>query len=92
MVTNAEETLDKLGKDSCGFAVVFSDVVMPGMGGIKLAKELHQRLPHLPVVLASGYSDALALEGSGGFELVLKPYAVDQLGRTLNRILHHDSG
>ena len=89
---NAEEALDKLGTDGSGFAVVFSDVVMPGMGGIKLAKELRRRLPQLPVVLASGYSDVLAQEGSGGFELVRKPYAADQLGRTLNRVLHHHSG
>jgi hypothetical protein len=38
-------------------------------------------------VLASGYSDVLAQEGSGGFELLHKPYAADQLGRTLNRVM-----
>ena len=84
---NAEEALDKLGLDGAGFAVVFSEVVMPGMGGLALAKLLRERLPHLPVVLASGYSDVLAQEGSGGFELLHKPYAADQLGRTLNRVM-----
>lgn len=86
-VANAEEALDKLGTDGAGYDVVFSDVVMPGMGGLELAKELNRRLPHLPVVLASGYSEVLAQEGSGGFELVHKPYAADQLGRTLNRVI-----
>ncbi|WP_430912175.1 ATP-binding protein [Methylobacterium sp. sgz302541] len=86
---NAEEALARLGGDGAGFDVVFSDVVMPGMGGLRLAKELRRRLPHLPVVLASGYSDVLAQEGSSGFALLHKPYAADQFGRTLNRIIQH---
>ncbi|ACB82221.1 MULTISPECIES: PAS domain S-box protein [Methylobacteriaceae] len=84
---NAEEALDRLGPDGAGFHVVFSDVVMPGMGGLAMAKLLRGRLPGLPVVLASGYSDALAQGGGDGFELLHKPYAADQLGRTLNRVI-----
>jgi CheY-like chemotaxis protein len=84
---NAEDALAKLGPEGDGFDIVFSDVVMPGMGGLALAKELRRRLPDLPVVLASGYSDVLAREGHDGFELVHKPYAADQLGRTLNRVI-----
>ena len=84
---NAEEALDRLGPDGAGFHVVFSDVVMPGMGVLAMAKLLRGRLPGLPVVLASGYSDALAQGGGDGFELLHKPYAADQLGRTLNRVI-----
>jgi DNA-binding NtrC family response regulator len=65
---------------------VFSDVVMPGMGGIALAEELRRRLPRLPVVLASGYSHVLAENGEHGFELLHKPYSADQLSRVLRRI------
>ncbi|GJD52802.1 Sensor histidine kinase RcsC [Methylobacterium crusticola] len=82
---NAEDALDRLGPDGGGFEAVFSDVVMPGMGGIALAKELRQRLPGLPVVLASGYSHVLAQEGAHGFELLHKPYSAEQLGRILRR-------
>ncbi|MCG3102418.1 response regulator, partial [Enterobacter sp. DRP3] len=52
---NAEAALDRLGQDGGGFEVVFSDVVMPGMGGLALAQELARRLPDLPVLLTSGY-------------------------------------
>jgi DNA-binding NtrC family response regulator len=65
--------------------VVFSDVVMPGMNGIELAKEIARRRPDLPVVLASGYSHVLAAEGSHGFELLHKPYSVEQLSRVLRK-------
>ncbi|MBE7200944.1 MAG: response regulator, partial [Parafilimonas terrae] len=84
---NAEEALDRLGGDGCGFDLVFSDVVMPGMGGVELAKTLQRRLPQLPVVLASGYSHVLAQEGAHGFELLQKPYSAVQLGRILQQVL-----
>ena len=84
---NAEDALERLGADGAGFDVVFSDVVMPGMGGIALAKTLQRRLPDLPVLLASGYSHVLAQDGLHGFELLHKPYSADQLGRILGKVV-----
>jgi hypothetical protein len=46
---------------------VFSDVVMPGIGGLELAKRLKVAMPDLPVVMASGYSHVLDQEGTHGF-------------------------
>jgi PAS domain S-box-containing protein len=83
---NAEEALERLGYDGAGFDVVFSDVVMPGMGGIALARELGRRLPDMPVVLATGYSHVLAQEGATGFDLLQKPYSAEQLSRILRRV------
>ncbi|AWI90328.1 hybrid sensor histidine kinase/response regulator [Methylobacterium sp. DM1] len=83
---NAEEALEKLGADGSGFDVVFSDVMMPGMGGIELARVLQHRMPRLPVLLASGYSHVLAQDGADGFEVLHKPYSADQLGRILGRM------
>ena len=84
---NGEAALERLGAEPAAFDAVFSDVVMPGMGGIALAEALRRRLPHLPVVLASGYSHVLAQEGSHGFELLHKPYSADQLSRMLRRVI-----
>ena len=86
--STAEEALIKLDEAPGSFDVVFSDVVMPGMGGIELAKVLQKRLPYLPVVLASGYSHVLAAEGTHGFELLHKPYSADQLSRILRRAMN----
>ncbi|MBP1181646.1 ATP-binding protein [Methylobacterium sp. PvR107] len=88
---NAEAALELLGVDGDGFDAVFSDVVMPGMGGIALAEALRSRLPHLSVVLTSGYSHVLAEEGSHGFELLHKPYSAEQLLRVLRRICNRPS-
>ena len=79
---NADEALRILEEED-DFDLVFSDVVMPGMSGIELARELRHRKPELRVVLTSGYSHVLAQEGRHGFELLHKPYSVESLTRIL---------
>jgi PAS domain S-box-containing protein len=81
---SAEQALDMLD-EGAAFDVIFSDVVMPGMGGIELARRLRDRHPELPVVLTSGYSNVLAEEGRHGFELLHKPYAAEELSKVLWR-------
>ncbi|AHL35192.1 diguanylate cyclase [Pseudomonas brassicacearum] len=85
--TNAEEALEMVGPDARVFDAIFSDVVMPGISGIALAKELRRRRPDLPVVLTSGYSEELAHSGHEGFEFLSKPYSADQVSRVLNRTM-----
>ena len=58
---------------------------MPGMNGVELAKAIRERHPALPVVLTSGYSHVLAEQGSDGFELLHKPYSIEQLSRVLRK-------
>jgi two-component system NtrC family sensor kinase len=86
LVGNANHALEALTVDADRFDVVFSDVVMPGMTGIELAQEIRRHHPDLPVVLTSGYSHVLSEHGSYGFELLQKPYSVEQLARVLNRL------
>ncbi|MBB5716447.1 ATP-binding protein [Sphingomonas aerophila] len=69
------------------FQIVFSDVVMPGMSGVELAGKIRRLYPDLPVVLASGYSHILAEDSSHGFELLHKPYSIEQLSRMLSKTL-----
>jgi signal transduction histidine kinase/ActR/RegA family two-component response regulator len=83
---NAAEALDLLAERSGGFDVVFSDVVMPGMSGVEFGREVRRLYPALPVLLTSGYSHVLASEGPQGFELLHKPYAVEDLSRMLRRL------
>ncbi|WP_232630189.1 hybrid sensor histidine kinase/response regulator [Methylobacterium sp. Leaf118] len=83
---NAEAALAALEADAAPFDAVFSDVVMPGMGGIALARLLRERAPHLPVVLTSGYSHVLAQDDAHGFELLRKPYSAEELARVLRTV------
>jgi CheY-like chemotaxis protein len=83
--TNAEQALQLAGTDAMAFDAVFSDVVMPGISGIALARELRRRRADLPVILTSGYSEELARSGYDGFEFLAKPYSAEQVSRILAR-------
>lgn len=86
LVGNATHALEELAADADRFDVVFTDVVMPGMTGIELAQEIRRHHAGLPVVLTSGYSHVLSEHGSTGYELLQKPYSIEQLARVLNRL------
>ena len=81
--TDAEQALSLAGQDGMAFDVIFSDVVMPGITGVAMAKLLRQRRADLPVVLTSGYSEELAESGYEGFEFLPKPYSAEQLSQVL---------
>jgi signal transduction histidine kinase/CheY-like chemotaxis protein len=83
---SGEEALDLAREQQ--FDIVFSDVVMPGMGGLKLADILAREQPDLPVVLATGYSQEIAETGAGGRPVILKPYRLATLAEALSDALH----
>jgi two-component system NtrC family sensor kinase len=85
LVDNATDALTELLGEPERFDVVFSDVVMPGMTGLDLAQAMRERGIGVPVVLTTGYSHALSQDGVGGFELVQKPYSIEQLSRVLHQ-------
>ncbi|WP_061020862.1 hybrid sensor histidine kinase/response regulator [Bradyrhizobium sp. CCH5-F6] len=85
LVDNATDALAELVVDADRFDVVFSDVVMPGMTGLDLAQAIRERGIGVPVVLTTGYSQALSQEGAAGFDLVQKPYSIEDLSRVLHR-------
>jgi two-component system NtrC family sensor kinase len=86
LVGNAADALAELASNAESFDVVFTDVVMPGMSGIDLANEIRHRYFDLPVVLTSGYSHLLSQNGSYGFEVLQKPYSVEQLASVLHKV------
>ena len=85
--TDAEQALALAGPEAQGFDGIFSDVVMPGITGVAMARLLRKRRPDLPVVLTSGYSEELADSGYEGFEFIAKPYSADQVARALAKAI-----
>ena len=84
--SSAADALAELAQHASRYDVVFSDVVMPGMTGIEMAQQIRARYADLPVVLTSGYSHVLAQNGTFGFELLQKPYSIEQLSRVLSKV------
>jgi DNA-binding NtrC family response regulator len=87
LARDAEQALKLLDEDPERFDIVLSDVVMPGLDGVSLGKEIRRRLPGLPFVLNSGYSHILADDEGHGFDLLQKPYSVEELSRVLRRAM-----
>ena len=83
LASDAARALALLEERDGRFDLVFSDVVMPGMGGVELAGRVRDRYPTLPVVLTSGYSHVLAADARHGFALLHKPYSVEELSRVI---------
>jgi PAS domain S-box-containing protein len=69
------------------FDIMFSDIVMPGQSGIDLAREVRKRWPRLPVVLTTGYSDALMMHRDLDFPILHKPYSLETLSAVLGKAL-----
>jgi two-component system, NtrC family, sensor kinase len=87
LADNADDALEELISGMTRFDVVFTDVVMPGMTGLEFAEEIRRLELNVPVVLASGYSHVLAQQGTHGFELLRKPYSIEELSRVLRRVV-----
>ncbi len=87
LAADAPTALGLLREDRNQFDIVFSDVVMPGMDGLEMGQEIRRLYADLPVILTSGYSHVLARNGQHGFELLHKPYSVEQLSRVLRKSL-----
>lgn len=83
LVPSAEAALAEIGVGPFRFDAVFSDVVMPGMGGLELATRLRTLHPELPVILTSGYSHVLAQDDAHGFDLLRKPFSAHELDAAL---------
>ena len=74
------------GKDSPD--AVLSDIAMPGsINGIGLAFELRRRMPELPVLLTTGYAEQLGEAAEGGFRVLPKPTAPEQMLAELRAVL-----
>jgi PAS domain S-box-containing protein len=67
--------------------VLFSDIVMPGMTGLELAATVRDRHPHLPILLASGYSEEIVGSGPREFEVLGKPYGGEALSSAIAALL-----
>ncbi len=70
--------------------LVVTDVVMPEMGGVELARALLAQRPGLPVLFITGHFDERHREGQSlpvEAEVLLKPFTPMQLVRRVQRIL-----
>jgi PAS domain S-box-containing protein len=67
--------------------LVLSDIVMPGaLDGAALAQEIRRRQPELPVLLVTGYAEAVD-KLAGEYAVLRKPFDLAELSRVTARLI-----
>lgn len=69
--------------DEVAVTILLTDVGLPGVSGLQLAKDARARRPDLCLVLATGDSGVRSEAALLGAELVVKPYTPDSLRQGL---------
>jgi CheY-like chemotaxis protein len=84
-VASAEEALSVFEPDA--FDIVVTDVSLPAMSGLDFARQLLQRAPGIPIVIATGYP----LDGSDAalgslVRVIIKPFEQGQLDEVIDSL------
>ncbi|MBR2033233.1 MAG: response regulator, partial [Alphaproteobacteria bacterium] len=90
--SSGENALEFIEKDN-NFNLLITDMVMPGISGAKLTKQLKNKLPDLKVILASGYSEEIVrqeLENFDDFDFITKPYSLGDLTAKVFDVLNRN--
>jgi len=83
---SANEAMRALQSDTP--QVLVSDIRMPGQSGLELLEQVKARLPELPVIIMTGFSDldsAVSAFQGGAFEYLSKPFDVDEATALIRR-------
>ena len=88
--THPQEVLQALNDtpESEGPQILVSDIRMPGGSGLDLLETLKQRLPGLPVIIMTAYSDldsAVSAFQGGAFEYLPKPFDLHKAVELIRR-------
>ena len=86
--TNPREVMKALEAESEGPQVLVSDIRMPGGSGLDLLTAIKQRMPGLPVIIMTAFSDldsAVSAFSSGAFEYLPKPFDLPKAVELIRR-------
>jgi PAS domain S-box-containing protein len=78
--------LEALKANPC-VRLLFSDVVMPGMSGVELAREAQALRPDLKVLLSTGYASNRLETADAAWPVLRKPYQAADLARSMRLAL-----
>jgi two-component system, NtrC family, nitrogen regulation response regulator GlnG len=73
-------------------ALLYTDVRMPGISGLKLLERVALHEPHLPVIVMSAFTDIASTAAAyrhGAFDYLPKPFDLDQAVAAAGRALTH---
>ncbi len=83
---SAEKGLELMARKN--FDVIISDIMMPGVSGLKFLKYVKEVSPSTAVILITGYpSIDIAVDAvkNGAFDFIVKPFSIDKLELTVKK-------
>lgn len=83
-VTSAEAALQLLSQRD--FDILITDISLPGISGVELAKRLAREKPALKLIFASGYGMEIAKNLAFPVTVLPKPFDFVQLENILNHL------
>ena len=83
--SNAKEALEAL--EQASFDLALLDINMPETSGLELAYELRYHQQDIPIVFQTAYNEhALEAFDIGAIGYIVKPFSIDQLAQSIDRI------
>jgi CheY-like chemotaxis protein len=83
---SAEEALDAFHGDA--FDILITDVSLPVMSGIELARSILRERPRFPIIIASGYTLDFAVENwSSNVRSIIKPFTSEDIDALIGQLL-----
>ncbi|MGE4555649.1 MAG: PAS domain S-box protein [Desulfovibrionaceae bacterium] len=83
---SGDEALRLFFADAKAFDIVVTDLSMPGLGGMELAEAIRAQEPQLPVIICSGYAEAVPGRGAV-HAMAAKPFTAATLAGRIRRTL-----
>ncbi len=87
---NGKEALELVAKCNGRIDLVFTDVVMPQMGGPEMVENLLEMRPGIKVIYTSGFTESTIVERGvalGKVRLIQKPFTRELLAQRIRRTL-----
>jgi two-component system, cell cycle sensor histidine kinase and response regulator CckA len=92
LAANAAEALSRAEEHAGTIDLLVTDMVMPGLTGLELARRMRQRQSDIGVVYMSGYSEQAATEATKSdvsATVLTKPFSRAAILRTVREILQN---
>jgi PAS domain S-box-containing protein len=85
---SANAALSALRDHPAGVHLVISDLTMPDLSGLELARQMLRICPDLPIIITTGYSGALTeeqVQAAGIRAMLLKPVSLESLAAAVHQ-------
>ncbi|MEX2469470.1 MAG: ATP-binding protein, partial [Pseudohongiellaceae bacterium] len=90
--SNSVEALRRFQKDPDYFRLIFSDLSMPEMDGVRLITRARQTRPTIPVILCTGYQESVGANELENCRILLKPVGAVEIAEAVAGALNEAAG